>query len=699
MRRYTVGIFLTALVSLMIELLLTRVYEVIIASNISYLVITCAMFAIGGAGVYRTLKPMPDDPATVDRALSLYAVIVAVAILLLRPLSDYSGFDLIQFPKAPIRQGLWFLLIYLSMVVPFFFLGMIFVTIFSKFSAKIQSLYFWDLAGAGLGCIAFLPFLPYIGAGGLLIASAGLLLVVAALFAVSRQATLGLAIAGVVVVAVPFTLDSTATDFRILWDKRDLAEDTAEGRREFSRWDYVAKIDVVQAPTMIKEGQVEYCCYKHVAYDGGNQSTRLIKLDVTPAELRARYDAGQGNVFDDFWFGGVVASHAFKRDQHQDVLVIGSAGGQEIKAALMYGAGSVEGVEMVKTVIDLAKGEYSSYIGDIMQDPRVKLIHGEGRSYLRATDKKYDIIQIFSNYTSSAAASGGRSTGTSFLVTAEAFEEYFTHLKDDGILHFNYHFYPRLITSAALAWKEMGKTDDFQDHVLVMERTSRAIDPLPTILIKMTPWTAAEVAEVVNTQRSLPKAIPPIDPVVNPADRAGSFLSHDFFTGELPAELAARMPYDVSATTDDRPYYNFVRKSLDLMHEDPAVFLNKSMAGQLNKMMAGGVPFDLIHLILTGVASSFFAVLFVLIPMFFSPAGRAGWSGKGQFLVYFASLGFGFIIFELVLIQIFMRLVGYPLYTYSAVIFTMLLAAGLGSLTSIGWASPRIGAGPSRSSA
>ena len=34
---------------------------------------------------------------------------------------------------------------------------------------------------------------------------------------------------------------------------------------------------------MIKEGQVEYCCYKHVAYDGGNQSTRLIKLDVTPA--------------------------------------------------------------------------------------------------------------------------------------------------------------------------------------------------------------------------------------------------------------------------------------------------------------------------------------------------------------------------------------------------------------------------------
>jgi hypothetical protein len=55
---------------------------------------------------------------------------------------------------------------------------------------------------------------------------------------------------------------------------------------------------------------------------------------------------------------------------------------------------------------------------------------------------------------------------------------------------------------------------------------------------------------------------------------------------------------------------------------------------------------------------------------------------------YFACLGAGFIMLELVLIQLFMKLIGSPLYTYSMVIFTLLLAAGLGSRLS---AAVRVG--------
>jgi len=39
-----------------------------------------------------------------------------------------------------------------------------------------------------------------------------------------------------------------------------------------------------------------------------------------------------------------------------------------------------------------------------------------------------------------------------------------------------------------------------------------------------------------------------------------------------------------------------------------------------------------------------------------------------------------YIVIELMFVQKFMRLIGYPLYTYSVVIFTMLLAAGCGSM-------------------
>jgi hypothetical protein len=73
-----------------------------------------------------------------------------------------------------------------------------------------------------------------------------------------------------------------------------------------------------------------------------------------------------------------------------------------VKAALMYAAGHIDAVEMAGTVINLARHTYSDYIGRIFEDPRVTLIEGEGRSYLRSTNKKYDAIQIFSNHLSSA---------------------------------------------------------------------------------------------------------------------------------------------------------------------------------------------------------------------------------------------------------------------------------------------------------
>ena len=62
--------------------------------------------------------------------------------------------------------------------------------------------------------------------------------------------------------------------------------------------------------------------------------------------------------------------------------------------------------------------------------------------------------------------------------------------------------------------------------------------------------------------------------------------------------------------------------------------------------------------------------------------GRENWQGKGSFITYFSCLGLGFIIFELVFIQLFMKLIGFPLYTYTTVLFTFLFGAGIGSLAS-----------------
>ena len=160
-------------------------------------------------------------------------------------------------------------------------------------------------------------------------------------------------------------------------------------------------------------------------------------------------------------------------------------------------------------------------------------------------------------------------------------------------------------------------------------------------------------------------------------------LTEEFFNGALSSKTEDRVNYHIAASTDNKPYFNFLRKSFGELEADPDNFLNFSTASLLNSQLKNGwVPTDVIHLIVTGGASLFFVILFVFIPLYFSRVGKIPWSGKASSLVYFSCLGSGFIIFELIFIQIFMKLIGFPLYTYSTIVFALLFAAGIGSLLS-----------------
>jgi spermidine synthase len=145
---------------------------------------------------------------------------------------------------------------------------------------------------------------------------------------------------------------------------------------------------------------------KAIQYDGGNQTSYFYKFNGDLPALRAQLDRDKSHLNEHFWQIGVLAAHYLKRDSGQKVLILGSAGGQETKAALMYGAAHVDSVELVPTVVELGTGRYSSYIGDIFKNPKVHVEAGEGRSFLRHSRQTYDIIQVYSNHTSSSIAQG-----------------------------------------------------------------------------------------------------------------------------------------------------------------------------------------------------------------------------------------------------------------------------------------------------
>ena len=74
-------------------------------------------------------------------------------------------------------------------------------------------------------------------------------------------------------------------------------------------------------------------------------------------------------------------------------------------------------------------------------------MNDEGRSFVRRSDEKYDVIQFISAYSRGAAQSGAVDQVSSYLVTAEAFQDYLDHLTPEGMLSISYAANVRLFIS------------------------------------------------------------------------------------------------------------------------------------------------------------------------------------------------------------------------------------------------------------
>src|SRR5688572_5782905 len=384
-----------AVATLMIELSLIRAFDVLFYPNIAYMIITCAIFAFGLAGVYTVLRPQLERK-TVQSFLSIRALLFSIATLAIMPVTNLLPFDFYELKVDLIRQLFYFSGIYIALILPFFLVGLVFTNLFSVYAKEIQILYFWDLVGAAAGCVLIVPLLPAIGPGGILFCAAALGLFASALFSDRKIWSVLAPLFGLLLISLPFARSEGYYDFKQHQDKNGVKWARETGKVEYTVWDPISKIDVMY-------DQIDHGWFRYIAYDGGTQTSTFYDFDGDFQNLR---DHMADEIGTQFWQRGVLASHYLKRDSDQNVLVIGSAGGQEIKAALTYGARRVDGIELVAAVVELGKSKYAQYTGDLFHHPKVNIQVGEGRSFLRASQDKYDIIQIFSNHTSSSVASG-----------------------------------------------------------------------------------------------------------------------------------------------------------------------------------------------------------------------------------------------------------------------------------------------------
>jgi len=147
-------------------------------------------------------------------------------------------------------------------------------------------------------------------------------------------------------------------------------------------------------------------------------------------------------------------------------------------------------------------------------------------------------------------------------------------------------------------------------------------------------------------------------------------------TAEERRAFEAAYPFDISPCTDDRPFFfNYYKYS-----------------GLLGAGREGGPvsvideryhpDFPVGHLVLVASLLQIAVLAFALILLPLRSLRREGVAtpGKLRYFVYFAALGFGFMVVEIVLMQKMVLFLGHPTYAVSVVLTALLAAAGTGSL-------------------
>ncbi len=107
------------------------------------------------------------------------------------------------------------------------------------------------------------------------------------------------------------------------------------------------------------------------------------------------------------------------------ILIVGLGSGVSLSSALTHPVEHLDCVELLDNVVKAAR-YFDAYTGDVLADPRVNLIIGDGRNHVRLVDRKYDVI--ISEPTDPWVS------GVGDLLTLEYFREAKARLKPGGLM-------------------------------------------------------------------------------------------------------------------------------------------------------------------------------------------------------------------------------------------------------------------------
>jgi predicted membrane-bound spermidine synthase len=553
--------------------------------------------------------------------------------------------------------------------IPFIFSGISVSLVLTKFPRQVDRLYAADLVGASLGCIALIYVLKYTDGLTAVLFVAGFASLGAYFFArSSRNVKLVRLTTLVSVLLIGFSIFHTylvqrgTPLLRLKWVK---------GERETAplveKWNSFSRVRVWENPDFTETPFGWGLSKSNIKDVRINQL--YMDIDANAATILTAFDGDLKKV--DYLKYDVTNIVHYLRPQ-SNVLVVGIGGGRDILSALVFNQKSVLGLEVNENIIDLITKQYGDYTGHLDQYPNVTFVKDEARSYITRSKDSYDIIQISLIDTWAATTSGAFVLTENSLYTQEAWNTFYNHLSEDGIISFSRWYFKdqpsemyRLTALAAATLRRAG-VETPRDHLLIVRYLPENgdgyfTDGIGTLLLSKAPFSP----ETLNTMRGIAGSMG-FDVVLSSEDALDPIFAQ-IVTTSNPQDFYDRFPLNISPPTDDSPYFFHMLRLRDMA--DRALWQQGTMTSNMVAVYNLGSLFIIVSLL---------TVLCIVVPLLMT-SKQVNFSGSSPLFIYFLAIGVGFMLVEISQMGRLTVFLGHPTYSLSVVLFSLLLSSGLGS--------------------
>ncbi len=628
----------TTLSTLILELSLTRIFSVVFFYHFAFLAISIALFGLGAGGVFSYV--------VAGWRGNIYFKLGTLAIL-----NSFVVVGCLSFTLSRTVMGNGTLAaVFFASALPFFFSGTVVSLAVSEAIQRVDRVYFFDLLGAAGGCLALVPLLNHFGGPNTVLATSVLFAVSAAIWynlagtLRGRVAAVALALWFVALIVYNWKLHPIDIHY---------AKGMPIPKEQFAQWNSFSRIGLVKNP-----GQ-----WGSILIDA-DASTGIPRFDLdhlTAAEKEKLFSQGPG-------FPYVLRPGA-------KTLVIGPGGGWDVSRAIGSGSKDVTGVEINPIIVNtIMRERFPDLSNRLYFRPEVRLFVEDGRSFVRRSQEKYQVLQATLVDTWASTAAGAFALSENNLYTTDAFRDYLEHLTDDGLMAFTrWGFDPpreslRLLSLARSALTELGESEPAK-HVMVVREDAEKLNgwgSQDTVVIFRKPASGTDISRALAAT-----ANGHLQRVYVPGEKQDNAFTQ-FLLSPEPDKFLADYPFDLSPVDDDRPFFFYTVQTRDLWK----YFMSPGSAA--DSKINHALPL-LIELLGVSVLAT---VVILALPPLLLRARLPVAKGLRGFLLYFLCLGAGYIMIQVALIQKFILFLGHPTYALTVIVFSMLVWSGLGSFYS-----------------